>query len=86
MGSLSALVLVSPYKSRLVQVLGRILRRKRGGDAEPRSLSECKRDAHGWMQQGVWSLLPLVYLCDDSRNPWFHNTCLKQLAIIKRTY
>lgn len=28
-GTLSALVLVSPYKSRLVQVFGRILRRKR---------------------------------------------------------
>ncbi len=85
MGSLSALVLVSPYKSRLVQVLGRILRRKRGGQ-EVKQIGECRVGAEGWLQGGVWGELPLVYLCDDDRNPWFHNTCVKQTQIVRRTY
>jgi superfamily II DNA or RNA helicase len=54
-GTLSALVLVSPYKSRLVQVLGRILRRKRGGAVATKESRECSADAHGWMQHGAWS-------------------------------
>ena len=84
-GSLSALVLVSPYKSRLVQVLGRILRRKRGGQ-EVREVGACGTSTEGWLYGGVWAELPLVYLCDDTKNPWFHNTCVKQTQIVRRTY
>lgn len=76
--------MVSPYKSRLVQVLGRILRRKRGSSKT--ELDGGRIGTDGWLQGGKWSQLPLIYLCDDSRNPWFHNTCVKQTQLIKRTY
>lgn len=84
MGTLSALVLVSPYKSRLVQVLGRILRRKRGGQAVDERAGRVVGE--GWWQEGKWGSLPIVYLCDDASNPWFHATSVKQTRLAMSTY
>lgn len=89
-GTLSALLLVSPYKSRLVQVIGRILRRKRGGATLAEGASPSRRAleefAEGFPQGDKWHQLPLVYLCKDRVNPWFDRIFAKQMSVLRATY
>jgi hypothetical protein len=81
--------MVSPYKSRLVQVIGRILRRKRGGatkaPAHDTSMGiEASSDA--FPATDKWTSLPLLYICQDHANPWFDGIFSKQMRLIRSTY
>ncbi len=83
-------MLVSPYKSRLVQVFGRILRRKRQERGETgasvRGLVDPATADSGFLDRHVMEDLPLVYLCQDQANPWFSATFKRQVALLQKTY